>query len=247
MFRFRPKTYIKDESNDPFFKEVNWRFYIRMRLMPVFLMFLSVVILTTQVFFPLYVFKTQDEVSKPARSTVLGVVTGYSEFTFNELQDGSENESDAAVDSPEGNVPEFYTITMPRLGIKDALVETNPPDLNPDEALGHYIGTAMPGTPGNSFVYGHSVLPVFYNPRNYKTIFSTLGDMQVGDAFTVNYNNVIYTYKVESKSVLKPNEVNPRAEIKPKYLNESTMVLMTCWPAGLKTNRLLVSAVLVNN
>jgi len=243
MPEFKPKKYIKDDSSDPFFKEVNWRFFTRLRLAPAFLMSLSLLILITQVFLPLYIFKTQDEVAKPIRSTVLGVVTGYSEFNFTEL----ENQQNTANSQtpPQENVPDYYYITIPKLNIKEAKVETNPKNLNPDNALGHYKGTSFPGEQGNSFVYGHSVLPVFYNPRNYKTIFSTLGSLDVGDEFTVNYNNITYTYKVEGKSLLKPNEVNPLAEIKPKYLNESTMVLMTCWPAGTKSKRLLVNAVLI--
>jgi LPXTG-site transpeptidase (sortase) family protein len=92
----------------------------------------------------------------------------------------------------------------------------------------------------------YSVLPWFYNPRNYKTIFSTLENLKTGDKIFIKYNNKEYEYKVEDKSVKLPDEVNPLAEYKARYLNESTITLMTCVPAGTKLRRLLVNAVNVN-
>ncbi len=77
------------------------------------------------------------------------------------------------------------------------------------------------------------------------SIFSTLHQLEIGDEFTIEYNNKTYTYKVEQKKTLKPNEVNPLGGYKPKYLNESTVTLMTCSPPGTKIKRLLVNAVLV--
>ena len=133
-----------------------------------------------------------------------------------------------------------------QLGIKDAVTETNSLSLSPDLSLGHYRGSGLPGEVGNAFIYGHSVLPCFYNPKNYKTIFSTLHQLEIGDEFTIEYNNKTYTYKVEQKKILKPDEVDPLAGYKPKYLNESTVTLMTCSPPGTKINRLLVNAVLVD-
>jgi sortase A len=89
-------------------------------------------------------------------------------------------------------------------------------------------------------------LPSFYNPKNYKTIFSTLGSLNIGDEFEIEYNNQTYKYRVEEKKTLKPDEVDPLAEFKPKYLNESTVTLMTCSPPGTKFKRLLVNAVMVD-
>jgi len=105
---------------------------------------------------------------------------------------------------------------------------------SPDEFLGHYKGSALPGEPGNAFIYGHSVLPWFFNPKNYKTIFSTLGDLEAGDKFSINYKGKEMIYEVKEKETLFPNEVNPLEIWRPKYLNESTVTLMTCWPAGTK-------------
>jgi len=197
-------------------------------------------ILATQVIMPLVAFKTEDSIAKPVSSTVLGAATGFSDFQYTELGTGKT----AASVMADANIPQFFKLAIPKLGITSANVETNSTNLSPDTALGHYKGTALPGEPGNAFIYGHSVLPWFFNPKNYKTIFATLENLSVGDSIIIKYNNKKLTYKVEAKKVVKPEEVNVFAEYKPKYLNESTVTLMTCVPAGTKLRRLLVYAVL---
>lgn len=201
-------------------------------------MALGFLVLGTQVVMPLVFFKTQDDVAEPMRGSVLGVATGYSDFEYKELS-GEKKTQDTQV-----NVPKYFYIQIPKLKIDKGIVETNPANLDPDTAIGHYIGSALPGEKGNTFIYGHSVLPFFFNPKNYKTIFSTLGDLDTGDEFYIYYNNNKLTYKVEFKEVVDPVTVDPLAEFKPDYLNESTVTLMTCWPAGTRQKRLLVRATL---
>jgi len=236
------KIYLKDQSFDPIYKTVNPFFYFQSKVLSGGLMALGFLILGTQVILPLVFFKTQDSVSEPIRSSVLGMATGFNDFEFSELK----NDTEKPVEKKENNIPKYFYLTIPKLGIDKAIIETNSVNLSPETSLGHYKGSALPGQVGNSFVYGHSVLPWFFNPKNYKTIFSTLENLQSGDEFVVNYNNKDLKYKVETKSVLDPTKVNPLAEFKPKYLNESTVTLMTCYPAGTRAKRLLVNAVLVN-
>lgn len=236
MSKFKPKLYIKDESFDPIYNSMDPAFYFRSRILPAVLIAVGVIVLTTQVAVPLVFFKTQDKVSKPVSSTVLGVASGFGEFEFDELQQ-TKREKDTAIHG------DYFYITIPKLGIEDAMVEVNSKSLSPDESLGHYNGSALPGETGNTFIYGHSVLPWFYNPKNYKTIFSTIDKLEAGDKFYIKYNNRKYTYKVEGQQVLAVDKVNPLGEIKPRYLGDPTAVLMTCWPAGTKAKRLLVNAV----
>jgi len=139
----------------------------------------------------------------------------------------------------------YFYLTIPKLKIENALVEMNSPSLTPDRSLGHYTGSSLPGELGNSFIYGHSVLPWFYNPKNYLTIFSTLDKLNPGDTYNVVYKNKAYNYKVVYTETLTPSDVNPLAEFRPKQLNESTMTLMTCWPVGMKSKRLLVRSILI--
>ena len=234
------KIYVKDESFDPIYKSLNKEFYLRSRFFPGILLALGFIVLFTQVIYPLVYFKTHDETSTPVASSVLGVAAGFSKFKFSELS----NISAAGVETKE--IPKYFKISIPKLGIKDAITETNSLSLSPDLSLGHYRGSGLPGEVGNAFIYGHSVLPWFYNPKNYKTIFSTIDTLEIGDTVNVEYNGKTLTYKVESKEILPTDKVSPLAEYKPKYLNESTITLMTCWPAGTKAKRLLVKAVMVS-
>lgn len=234
MPKFKPYKYLKDNSFDPFYKQVNWKFYGRTRLLSYGLIGIGLIIFIAEIAIPIYIFKTDDVVERPMAQSVAGVATGFSEFKFAELNE------ETVITNQDANIPKYFYITVPKLRIKDALVESNSPTLQPDEALGHYKGTALPDKPGNMFIYGHSVLPMFYNPRNYKSIFSTLGDLRTGDEILVGYNNIEYKYKVESKVIMDPIKVDPSAQFKPAYLNESTITLMTCWPAGTKSKRLMV-------
>ncbi len=247
MSYFKPYRYVKDESFDPIYKAVNKKFFFVSAGYPIIFTALGLFFAITQIVIPLISFETQDEIAKPIASSALGLATGFGEFEFAEL-DKSKNKvlgsSNSSVPN-EANVPEFYYLSVPKLGINRAKVESKPKNLDPDEALGHYIGSAYPGEAGNSFIYGHSVLPAFYNPKNYKAIFSTLGSLDIGDKFTIEYNNKKYTYAVEGKKTLKPEQVDPLATFKPAYLNDSTVTLMTCSPPGTKLKRLMVYASLV--
>ena len=236
----KPKVYFKDESFDPIYKSVNFSFYFKSKILSGILMALGFLILGTQVVFPLVSFKTQDNTSGAAEATVLGVASGFRKFEFRELEP-SDKETAVLKD-----IPDYFYLTIPKLGIENAVIETRSTNLSPEDTLGHYNGSGLPGETGNAFIYGHSVLPWFYNPRNYKTIFSTLGDLQTGDKFEIEYNNKTLVYKVEGQEVLSPELVDPLGEWKLKYLNESTVTLMTCWPAGTKTKRLVVKATLVD-
>ena len=244
------KIYIKDESFDPIYKEVSRGFYAKTKILPSALFFAGMFVFTVQVILPVLVFKTQNESSiMGENATIMGRTAGFYNFEFAELKKkdngvlGIETEN---VNKSDANVPNYFYLSIPKLNIENALVESESNSLNPDKYLGHYRGTALPGEKGNTFIYGHSVLPWFFNPNNYKTIFSTLGKLEPGDEFTINYNNNELTYVVESVEELDPDEVKPLAEIKPGYLNESTAVLMTCSPPGTKLKRLLVNAVLVD-
>jgi LPXTG-site transpeptidase (sortase) family protein len=251
----KKKVYIKDESFDPIYREVSKGFYAKTRLLPSLLFFSGMFVFATQVLLPVLVFKTHDtSINLLDNATVLGRAAGFYKFQFDELElleerepvynNGSVLGKSGKVASP--NKPNYFYLTIPKLKIEDALVETNSKTLNPSSALGHYPGTSLPGETGNAFIYGHSVLPWFFNANNYKTIFSTLGRLEPGDEFSINYNNREYTYVVETREEVSPAKVKPLAEIKPKYLNESTVVLMTCSPPGTKLKRLLISGILVD-
>lgn len=245
-----PYKYIKDESYDPIYRTYNSHFVLGPRIFPATLIFAGLGLFVWQVVLPFVYIKSGKVDTQAVRSSVLGASTGFSDFNFSELQGYGPAKDFVAEDRSKSlqnqNVPKYFYLSIKKLGIEKALVETNADHLNPDKALGHYPGSALPGEVGNSFIFGHSVLPMFYSPKNYKAIFSTIDGLDAGDEILVEYNNLKYTYLVESDEMEKPADVNPLAEFKPHYLNESTITLMTCYPPGSKVMRLLVRGVLVN-
>ena len=180
--------------------------------------------------------ETGNTSSKALENSVLGASTGFKEVNFNELENKSGNKS-LKID-----FPKFFDLKIEKLKINDAVVETNSFNMNPDKYLGHYAGTALPGEVGTVFIYGHSVLPFFFDPNNYKTIFSNLHQLENGDVVEIKYNGQTFKYQVFQKEVLDPKDVKPLETVTPAYLNEKTISLMTCTPPGTSLKRLIVSA-----
>lgn len=133
---------------------------------------------------------------------------------------------------------QYYNISIPKLGIKDALVTIGGEDLN--DSLIQYPGTALPGKRGNAVIFGHSILPQFYNPKDYLAIFSTLTSMKKEDEIKVRYDGVEYSYVVEEIFEVSPSDL----EILAQNLTSSYLTLVTCTPPGhpLRPRRLIVRA-----
>jgi sortase A len=140
----------------------------------------------------------------------------------------------AKVEETEGIVE--YRLSIPKLGIEEALVKVEGEDLNKN--LVHYPGTAYPGKSGNAIIFGHSVLPQFFNPKIYMTIFSTLPKIKKGNQVLVDYDKVRYTYLVEELKEVQPNDKSILAQ---RYDN-SYLTLVTCTPPGTLLRRLVVRA-----
>lgn len=223
-------------KNSNFKYTINWSFFLRTRLYTLIFISLGVLFVGSQVLLPLYLIETQSSYKGAVQYSVLGASTGFSEVSFNEL-DRSKVEVRARVDTPK-----FFSVKIPKLNIKNGTVETNSFNMNPDKYIGHYAGTALPGEVGNVFIYGHSVMPFFFNESNYKTIFSNLHKLENNDVIEVSYAGKSYKYKVFEKVILTPEEVKPLETVTPAYLNEKTISLMTCTPPGTTLKRLIVAA-----
>ena len=136
----------------------------------------------------------------------------------------------------------FYTITIPKLNIKDAVVSIGGEDLS--KSLVQYPGTALPGNNGNAVIFGHSILPIFYNPKNYMSIFSTLPTLKEGDDVFISYDGVAYKFKVEELFEIYPTDI----QILEQNSTDSFITLVTCVPPGDPRNpkRLIVRARVVS-
>lgn len=133
-----------------------------------------------------------------------------------------------------------YRLAIPKLEIDQARVIIGGESLN--EGLVHYPNTALPGELGSPVIFGHSILPQFYDPSNYLAIFSLLPKLENGDEIFINYDNVVYTYQVIEKQEVFPDDL---WVLRQKY-DSKNLKLITCVPPGLKTRRLVVTAKLIS-
>lgn len=129
-----------------------------------------------------------------------------------------------------------YNLSIPKLKIKDAVVEIGGEDLK--QSLIHYQGTALPGQFGNAVIFGHSVLPQFFNPKNYLTIFSTLPTLKPKDEILIDFDGVNYKYIIEEMVEVQPNDISV---LEQRY-DDSYITLITCVPPGTYLRRLVVRA-----
>lgn len=238
---FKPRKYIKERSKDghpPFGRKIS-------KLTAVFLITAGVFALSVKVIVPYTKTYLNPANQRPVFSPVLGYKTGVdNRFTFGELE--KYNQISNLELTREYNIPEKFYLTIPKLKIFNAPVKINDTSLKPDEMLGHYFGTSLPGESKNSFIYGHATFEEYFNPADFKTIFSTLPKLTAGDKFTVKYKDKEYKYVVTMKKTLEPEDVNPYQNYYPDTPNISTVTLMTCVPPGRKDYRLIVVGSLVN-
>ncbi|MBI3290324.1 sortase [Candidatus Microgenomates bacterium] len=145
---------------------------------------------------------------------------------------------------PEQNINtsvSYYTISIPKLRIQDATTQIAGEDLSKN--LIHYKGTAPPGRIGNAVVFGHSILPQFFNPKNYMSIFSTLPTLTIGDEIFVDYDGIRYKFIISEMTEVQPTDIGVLAQPNDK----PHLTLITCVPPGTYLRRLVVKAELVGN
>lgn len=95
-------------------------------------------------------------------------------------------------------------------------------------AVGHFIGTAMPGEKGNFSVAGH-------RSYTYSEYFNRLDELKEGDEIVVQTKNGEFTYKIYEKKVVEPTEVSVLNSTK-----DATITLVTCTPIRIATHRLII-------
>lgn len=131
-----------------------------------------------------------------------------------------------------------YSISIPKLNIDAMNVKIGGDNL--DQSLIQYPGTSTPGQYGNPVIFGHSVLPVFYNPKSYMAVFSKLPTLKKDDEIYINYDGIKYRYVVESYHEVEPDQV----EVLEQRFDRQTLTLITCVPPGTYLRRGVIQAVL---
>ena len=127
-----------------------------------------------------------------------------------------------------------YSLSIPRIGIKDALVNNKDTDLTTH--LVQYNADTYPPNQGNTVIFGHSTLPQLYDPNDYKTIFANVHKLKVGDEIITKVNNQTYIYKIESVIVVEPEDTSVLAQ----NFSDSFITLITCTPPGTLWKRLII-------
>lgn len=165
-----------------------------------------------------------------------GVLGDVSTSDYTQLNNWfvADNHTDVKSQPVADQSPITYRISIPKLGIKDATVELGSMDLK--KSLIQYPQTALPGQLGNGVVFGHSVLPQFFNPKSYLTIFSTMYRLKPGDEIYIDYDNVHYRYLVEEMFEVQPTDLSV---LEQRYDSRS-FTFITCSPPGTYLRRLVI-------
>ncbi len=139
------------------------------------------------------------------------------------------------------------SITIDAIGIEDIKISANVESSNEEVynsylkyGVAHFKGTPLPGDGGNSFIYGHSAVESFFSRHKNlpETIFSRLGNLDIGQDVEIIKDGKTFSYIVRSKKIVSPDDFT----ILQSQYNKETVTLMTCWPLGIGTKRLVIVA-----
>ena len=119
--------------------------------------------------------------------------------------------ADAPKSAAEGSL--VGRIDIPRLDLS-AIVFEGTSDDTLARGVGHLQGTAAPGERGNLVLAGHR-----------DTFFRELRDIRQGDQVRVKAPDGVYQYRVDSTSIVQPNQTEV---LRPS--DDATLTLITCYP-----------------
>jgi len=208
--------------------------------------------LFSMVIFPVIDAYAASETYKPIQNVVnyVNVASNQSDSgsSFNEFVSAAKNDSTAIKKERSGDIPEKFYITIPKLEIFDAEIETNSKTTHPDKALAHFYGSCLPDEDCNVFLYGHSTSKWVKNKYlngDYTAIFTNLEKLTYGDEVYVKFADKTYKYMVDQTVIKNPSEVNPYGSPYKNAENshKSTLELFTCSPPGTTKYRLSVTAI----
>ena len=94
---------------------------------------------------------------------------------------------------------------------------------------GHHIGSANPGERGNCVISAHNDI--------YGEIFRYLPDVELGDIVEVYTASQVYRYVVTQKRIIEPTEVSVLYPT-----STPVLTLISCYPYGIDTHRIVVIA-----
>ncbi len=105
------------------------------------------------------------------------------------------------------------------------------------KGVAHASTSKLPGQGRNIFLFSHSSVD-FITATRYNSVFYLLSKLESGDEVKIYYKQKEYLYKVSSKKIVSPEQIN---YLKADSASE-TLTLMTCWPPGTSLKRLIIEA-----
>lgn len=107
------------------------------------------------------------------------------------------------------------------------------------QGVAHLKGTSLPGDGGNPIIYGHSGIGgILVSPNNPQIIFSRLDGTQIGDRIVITRDEKNISYIVTAKKIIEPDNLSFITDASDK----EKITLITCWPLGIGSKRLIVIA-----
>lgn len=107
------------------------------------------------------------------------------------------------------------------------------------EGVVHYPGTALPGAPGNVYIFGHSSDYVWVK-GHYKAVFALLPKIEEGDKIiATDAEGRPFTYVVIRSFAVSPNDLSVLNQFEYK---EKLLTLQTSYPVGTALKRWIVLA-----
>lgn len=127
-------------------------------------------------------------------------------------------------------------LNIPEIGLRAPLVfvkEGEEIEQALKRGVVHYPGSSLPGD-GTSILLGHSAPRGWPKKNNFLWVFSELNSLNEGDKFTLLFNDNKYFYKITEKYFLE----------KGKNLAdfETDLILISCWPPGKNSQRIVLEA-----
>jgi sortase A len=176
---------------------------------------------------------SEPELPPPPPKLLTGVQVvagGQSGATFEPAAPTRIEIPSVAIDS------EVVTVTWAMIPSKDGV---NRPEWQvADYAVGYHNGSAYPGQVGNVVMSGHV---------DYKgEVFRELHKVNKGDQVVVHTAKGQYMFVVESLVLVREEGVSDEERRRnAEYMKptlDQTLTLITCWPYGIDTHRLIVIA-----
>lgn len=119
-------------------------------------------------------------------------------------------------------------IQIPAIGVDAPVVEGDSWE-SLKQGAGHHVGSANPGESGNCVISAHNDI--------FGEIFRDLPDLDLNDEILVYTASRVYRYVVTQKRIIEPTEVNVMSAT-----SSPVLTLISCYPYGIDTHRIVVVA-----